>query len=264
MSLGQGPQPGDTAMARTAIVNPRRRRHTKRKPNKRRAYGRAAAPKRRRNPARRAPHKRRRRNPSTPGTSAYSTTGYRSKNPTNMFDIDRVMDVTPAATAGVWAARWALKMAGPFENATSGKAQKPGFKHAIAVVIASNVVQGIADSVLGPGKGIFAEIGALAFGGDVFARTVLFDDSKWVTDNLYLGDSDADDDDDLDLEGFEAQSALGEPQYAVGPDGTLYEMSGSDAAPDPAYVRTLAGFEQTSALGVWGGQPSPANSFGYV
>jgi len=251
-------------MARTAIVNPRRRRHTKRKTNKRRAYGRAAAPKRRRNPARRTTHKRRRRNPSTPGTSAYSATGYRTKNP-NMFDIDRVMDVTPAATAGVWAARWALKMAGPFENAEGGKAQRPGFKHAIAIVIASNVVQGIADSVLGHGKGTFAEIGALAFGGDVFARTTLFDNSKWVTDNLYLGDHDADDDDDeLDLEGFEQQSALGEPQYAVGPDGTLYEMSGSDAAPDPAYERTLSGFEQQSALGAWGGLPTAANSFGYV
>jgi hypothetical protein len=255
-------------MARTAIVNPRRRK-PRRKSNKRRAYGRAAAaaPKRRRNPSRtRRRSPKRRRNPAMPGNSAYSAAGYRQSNP-NMFDIDRVMDVTPAATAGVWAARWALKMAGPFENATAGKAQRPGFKHAIAIVIASNVVQGIADSVLGAGKGAFAEIGALAFGGDVFARTTLFDDSKWVTDNLYLGDSDdSNDDEDLEgaFDGFEQESALGEPQYAVGPDGTLYEMSGADAMPDPAYQRTLSGFETQSALGAWGGLPSAANSFGYV
>ena len=248
-------------MARTAIVNPRRRKKS-RKSNKRRAYGRAAAPKRRRNPSRRR-SSRRRRNPGTAGTSAYSAGGYRQKNP-DMFNMDRIIDVTPAATAGIWAARWALKMAGPFNPSTApaSPTPRPGLKHAIAIVVAANVVQGLADSMLGHGKGTFAEIAALGFGGDLFARTVLFDDSQWVKDNLFLGDDEADDDDSDDLEGFESESALGEAQYAVGPDGTLYEMSG---APDPAFARdTMAGFESQSALGVWGGTPTQANSFGYV
>ena len=252
-------------MARTAIVNPRRKK-PRRKSNKRRAYGRAAAPKRRRNP--RSPRRRRRNPAQAPASSVYSGGGYRTKNP-DYFNIDRVMDVTPAATAGIWAARWAVKLAGPFDPSTgTSTTPTPGFKHALAIVVASNVIQGIADSMLGHGKGTFAEIAALGFGGDLFARTRLFNDSQWVKDNLFLGDDDQDDDDDddldLDLEGFESESALGEPQYAVGPDGTLYEMSG---APDPAYSpggNVLTGFESESALGNWGGTPTAANSFGYV
>lgn len=259
-------------MARTAIVNPRKKR--KSKPRKR-SYG------RKRNPGpvrsynarkRRSAPKRRRRNPSAPANSVYSAGGYRArKNPAgDLFDFDYLMDTLPAATAGVLLARYAVKMAGPFEVVEKGEAggagkMGPGLKHAFALLVASRYGSQLVGSMLGPDKSRIAEISAMGFAGDLFFRKRLFEDSEWVQTNLYLNG--VDDMEEIDQEydemgGFEQDSALGEPQYVVGPDGTLYQLSGTQVAPDPAYYPgAVAGFEEDSALGA---VPSEESSFGYA
>jgi hypothetical protein len=260
-------------MAKTAIVNPRGK-NGRFKKRKSRSYGRrrrnpsssSSAP-RSYNPRRRRSYGRR-RNPGiapagSPASSPYSAGGYRRRpNPGGeMFDIDRVMDVTPAATLGVWSSRWACKMAGPMEDG------KPGMKHAIAMVIGAHVGSQAVGSFMG-GKEFIAYCGALGFAGDIFARRTLFEDSDWVKDNLVLDGIDdleeatAYEDPDV-VNGFEDSSQLGDdeaPQIFQGPDGRLYQLSGP--APDPAYVPggNVGGFEQRSALG----RASSESSFGYA
>lgn len=259
-------------MARTAIVNPRKRKPAKRKAKKR-TYGRRRNPStggdRSYNARRRRPARRRRRNPtSAPARSVYSTGGYRQRNPSDLFDFDYLMDKMPAATAGVWLGRYAVKMAGPFEQIEAGAAggagkMGPGLKHAFALLVASRFGSQMVGSALGNDKAQIAEIACLGFAGDLFARKRLFEDSTWVQDNLYLSgvdDMDFEGDDD-DVSGFEQDSALGE--LIVGDDGTVYQLNG--VAPDPAnYPGGIAGFEQNSALGFAPVRPSADSGFGYA
>jgi hypothetical protein len=198
-------------MARTAVVNPRRRRRKKKTTHhrrRRRNYGAAASTvARSANRRRRSSHKRRRRNPST--ASVYGSGGYRRSNPMS-FNIDHITDTVPSATAGVWAARWAVKMAGAMENG------EPGIKHALAVWLASSLGSQLISSMFGSAaKGEYARIAALGFGGDLFMRKRFMAQTKWVQENLYLdGVDDMDDVPDYsdgdDMNGFQAHSALGD------------------------------------------------------
>lgn len=258
-------------MARTAIVNPRNRKKRKTShPAKRRArsYGRKRNPSRTAN--RRPPAvRRRRRNPGT-GASVYSSGGYRQSNPSgDLFDLDYLMETIPAATGGVWAARWAAKMAGPFEVVDGGKDAVPTFKHAIAMVLGARFGSQAIGSFMGAGKEVIAEHAALGFAGDLFARKRVFADSSWVQQNLMLEGVDYEGDygDDTapeyaeDLSGFEQDTALGAGgEYVVGPDGTLYQMQGvADDQPG-----AISGFEQTTALGFSHVSPSSESGFGYA
>lgn len=258
-------------MARTAIVNPRKRRRK----NKTRRYGRrrnpSASADRNYNPRRRRRNTRRygrRRNPAAPASSVYSSGGYRRRaNPMggDLFNLDRAIDALPSATGGVWAARFGAKMAGPMED------DKPGFKHALAMLIAAGVGENVMDSMFGANKGQIAYYGALGFIGDLFGRKVFFEESEWVKENLLLAgvdddadtvDADEDPEWDQDMSGFESQSALGAGEIFEGPDGQLYQLAGP--APDPARTPggNFSGFESQSALG--GARPSMESSFGYA
>lgn len=255
-------------MAKTAIVNPRaangrfkrggskRRRKVKR--HGRRRNPATASADRNYNPRRR--RRSRRRNPAAPASSAYSAGGYRRKpNPPDLMDFDRLVDTMPAGTLGIWAVRWGLKMAGDFED------NKPGFKHGLAGLLAASVGANAIGSMLGDDKTGIAYIGGVSFLGDLFARRNLFDDSEWVKENLMLAgvdDLEEATEWDQDFAGFEATSALGDDgaQMFVGPDGTVYQLSG--VAPDPAQLPGgVGGFESMSQLG---GMPSSDSSFGYV
>jgi hypothetical protein len=220
-------------MAKTAVINPRRRRRRAKKTThrrRRRNYGAAATVARTANRRRRrTSHHRRRRNPSVP--SVYSSGGYRRSNPIS-FNLDHLVEITPAATAGVWAARWGVKMAGPMDNG------EPGIKHALAVWLASSLGGQLLGSAFGSeAKGAYATIAALGFGGDLFARKRFFKDTKWVQENIYLeGVDDMEEVDDTpnysegaDLNGFQQHSALG----AV---DTFTDAAGNN------YVRTEQGW----------------------
>lgn len=257
-------------MAKTAIVNPRaangrfkrggKRRSKPRRHGRRRRNPAAASADRNYNPRRRRRSKRR-RNPSAPASSAYSAGGYRRKpNPSDLLDFDYLMDTVPAGTLGIWAVRWGLKMAGDFED------NKPGFKHGLAGLLAASVGANAIGSMLGEDKTQIAKIGGVSFLGDLFARKALFEDSDWVKENLMLSgvdDLEEATEWDQDFAGFESTSALGDDEGAqmfVGPDGTVYQLSG--VAPDPAQLPGgMGGFESTSQLG---GMPSAESSFGYV
>jgi hypothetical protein len=242
-------------MAKTAIVNPRRRRKAakKRRSNPRRrrhtmkTYGSARR--------RRTSSSRRRRNPSI--QSAYSSGGYRQKNP-DLLDFDHILSIVPAATGGIWAVRWALKMAGPFEveqtttaKGTAASIAVPGIKHAFAGVIAARVGSGMIANLLGDAsKANIAEIAALGFLGDLFMRTRILGGSQWVADNLMLqGVDDCDDGTDQADDSEDYDPMMGaQPNMMVGPDGTLYQLSGG-VQQDPAYASALNGMQDTSALG---------------
>lgn len=269
-------------MARTAVVNPRKRRRRRRNANgqfssggggrtanprrkkrRRRNYGAAAA-----NPRRRR-SKGRRRNPA----SVYSTGGYyRRPNPT-LFDMDDLTDTVPAATAGVWAGRWAVKQAGAFEPAKDGTLE-PGIKHAVAIWVAAAIGGQLVGQMLGSeAKGNVARIACLGYGGDLFMRGRFMRDSAFVQNNL-------------SLQGFQEQSALGAPPTMVDAfgnsfvstpqgwqlqggmgadegdfveiDGEVYQLEG--AAEDAA---ALNGFSQESRLGMVPATPGGGSSFGY-
>lgn len=253
-------------MARTAIVNPRR----KAKKRKTRKYGKrrrnpitSTSSDRNYNPRRRRVSRKRRRNPSSPATSVYSAGGYRRKNP-DLFDFDNITEKMPAATLGVLVARYAFKMAGPMEPDTAGGPALPGVKHAIALVLGTHFGSQIIGNLLGSNKTLFAECGGLGFAGDLFLRKRALVDNAWAQENLYLsgdGDDYAPEGYEEGISGFENQSALGAGEYVVGPDGTLYQMSGTPIASDAAYYpggNSLVGFENQSALA------SADSSFGYA
>lgn len=265
-------------MAKTAVVNPRRRRKSskrrRRNPStsnprrRRRTYGSA---RRRRTNTRRRTSGRRRRNPTV--QQVYSSGGYRTKNP-DLFDIDHMLHIMPAATGGIWAVRWAMRMAGPFEAETvttpSGQQAQiavPGIKHAFAGVIAAKMGSGIIGQMLGDAsKAQFAEIAALGFVGDLFMRTRVMSGSQWVADNLMLqGVDDCDQYDDETGDDYDPSMGA-DPQYVVGPDGYLYQMSG--IATDPARLNglqdqsRLGGLQDQSRLGMVRRGPS-VNGFGY-
>ena len=283
-------------MARTAVVNPpkrRRRRRRRKNPSaprrrRRRNYGAAARemnPRRRRR-RRAAPSTRRRRR--NPGGSLG-----RISNPS--FDVDQLMDTIPAATGGVWAARWAAKIAGPMEN------NEPGIKHAIAIWIAAHFGGQMIGQLLGSAhKGEFARIGALAFGGDLFLRLRFLKENKWMQQNLTLaGVDDADNVPDYSegadlngLHGFQDGTALGDSfvdamgnqyvqtangwalagfgdaQIVQGADGELYQLGdgGGEFVYPSNYdsIMEVSGFEQASSIGFAPAQGSHASSFGYA
>lgn len=263
-------------MAKTSVINPRRRRRAKtshkkgaRVKRRRRNYG-SAAVARSANKRRRS-HGKRRRNPGVP--SVYGGGGYRQKNP---FGLERVMDTLPAATAGVWAARWAVKMAGPMD------AEGPGIKHALAIWLASQFGSGLIGSTFGSSaKSEYARIAALGFGGDLFMRKRFLKDNAFVKENLYLDGVDSDDvpnySDGADLNGFQNQSALGDSftdaagntyvqteqgwalagmgETFVGPDGTVYALEGGVGTESFQYPANYDRLMQSSGVGVG---PDPA------
>lgn len=264
-------------MAKTAVVNPRKKRRRRRTNNPRR---RSAAPRRRRRYGSRrarshnAPRRRRRRNPGAPITSTYSAGGYRRTPNPDLFDFDHIMAIAPAAVGGDFAARWAVKIAGPMESDRPGGKPVPGFKHALAGVLAARMGSSMIGSLLGDAsKAHIAEIAAIAFTGSLFARKRFLAESKWITENLYLdGYDDEGDEYDAeidtlyseDMSGFESESALG-VQLVQDANGNVYALEG--VAPDAAGLPTntrggLGSFETQSALG--NARPSASSSFGYT
>lgn len=261
-------------MAKTAVVNPRRRKKRARKNpsaanprrRRRRNYGAATVARSANKRRRRHTGGRRRRNPSV--ASVYSSGGYRRSNPFG-FNLSSITDTLPAATVGIWAARWAVKMAGPMENG------EPGIKHALACWLASSVGSGIIASVFGShAKGEYARITALGFGGDLFARKRFLKGNKFVTDNLYLeGVDDVPDySEGADLNGFQQQSALGDSftdaagntyvqteqgwalagmgETFVGPDGTVYALEGGMGTQQFQYPANYDALMQGSQMGI--------------
>ncbi len=201
-------------MARTATVNPKRGRKRRKSKRKRKRN----APKRYGAAARRSPNRRRRKNPSGAGRkSVYSYGGYRMKNPGGWLGLDEITSVAPPATLGVWAVRWALKQAGPMVADAEGNV-RPDMKHWLWAYAAANIAPNLVGNFFDdPRADDYAQIGALAFAGDLLARRQLFDDSEWVNQNLYLGD-------DTGVEsmaGFQTTTALGQAQF-VDPAGNTY------------------------------------------
>lgn len=264
-------------MAKTATVNRRRRRRRNsplaktanppRRRRRRKNYGAAAMinPPRRR---RRRRSSRRRRNPA----STYSSRGYyRRPNPSaDMFRMEDLTQTLPAATAGIWASRWALKQAGPYEPAADGVLE-PGIKHAIAIWIAAGLGGQLVGSIFGSDRaGDAAKIAALGFGGDLFLRARFLRDNEFVQEQL-------------SMQGFYSESPIAsgmgqtftdgsgktyhmtaDGSYALagqlvqGDDGQLYMLEGGASS-----GAELAGFQRTSALGAAPVQYNAGNSFGY-
>jgi hypothetical protein len=168
-----------------------------------------------------------------------------------MFDINDIFDIGLPGGAGIWAARWGVKLAGEID------AEGPGFEHAIAILIAANFGGNMIGQVLGDSrKADYARIGALSWGTDLFARKRFFKDAEWVEKNLYLGAIDDDETDaeleddydedveDYELDGLQESSALGQNVFRdavgnmymltrdgyvpvqVGADGNVYRLSG--------------------------------------
>lgn len=273
-------------MARTAVVNRARRmpRNSDGSFKKRTRAGRAANPRRRR----RSSHHRRRRNPSTPESrnSPYASIGYyrspnrarrrssggsRRRNPD--FSLNELTSVVPAATGGVWAARWAVKQSGAWEADGPGGALVPGIKQALAIYLAATFGGDMLGQLLGSDeKGRIAKIAALGYGGDLFLRARFMRDSQFVQQNL-------------SLQGMEQQSAIG----ATGTGDSYVDASGNTwvstsqgwqlagvGDDDGAYVLVsdnqaqLAGMEAGSAIGGFSNRrgrrhnASSASSFGYA
>lgn len=260
-------------MARTAVVNRSRKRRRRRRNA---SPARASAPRRRRrrrnygaaatvNPRRR----RRRRNPA----STYATRGYyRRPNPApDMFDMRDATEILPAATAGVWAGRWAVRQAGPFEPAADGTLE-PGLKHAIAVWLAASLGGQLVGQLFGSqAAGTYAKVAALGYGGDLFLRMRFARESGFVQNQL-------------SLQGFYEDSPIGDGMgstsftdgagntYVLGPDGQwqlsglgelveyggqLYSLEGQGTG------ARLAGFQSESALGLGRAYSNADSSFGY-
>lgn len=280
-------------MGKTAVVNPRRRRRrAKRRSNpkrtraRRRNYGGVQLATRETNKRRRRrrSYGRRRRNPS------YSP---RAMNPS--MDLERTMDILGPATAGVWGARWAVKLAGPFEDG------EPGFKHALAVWLMARFGSDLIGNLFGSeSRGTYAQIAALGFGGDLFLRKRFMKDSDWMKKNIELAGVDADDvydySEGADLDGFQQSSSLGDSfvdavgnryvqtargwalsgdgQLVQGSDGQVYLLEGGGGSYQyPSNYDAMmmdagvSGFQQSSSLGGLGvprGRASGGNSFGYA
>jgi hypothetical protein len=269
-------------MPRTAVINPRRRRRRRNKTT--------AAPRRRRNPEeavqnprrrRRAKRRyyggarrRRRRNPVgalAPRRSSAPRRAPRQKN--GAIGLDDAIEILPAGTAGVWAARWAVAQAGEFEDG------EPGFKHALAVWIAASFGADLIGSAFGQGKATIARIAALSWGGDMFMRQRFMKDSKWVKENIslkgvddttkryargssYMGDG-----------GGPFVDALGnryvntDQGWALAGDdggqlvqdehGNVFSLGGFQSS------SPIGGFESSSPIGALGSR-SGESSFGYV
>jgi hypothetical protein len=190
-----------------------------------------------------------------------------------MFSFHDLIDIVPSGTLGVWGARFALKQSGSF-----GK--EPGVWQAVALWIGAHLTGSIVGSMFGSTKGLYAKIGALSYGGDMFARTRLFQNSDWIEKNLSLaGDDDEGYSDEALMEGFQPASALGDDGEDRGwalagmgapgeivrdGQGNLYQLSGGMGLDSgPGSGSRLAGFQQASALGGMRANPNSNSSFGY-
>ena len=202
-------------MAQTAVVNPRRKTRSDKGKKRRKAprrYGAAKrkSPKRRRNPA---------------PANKYSSGGYQRRPNPSMFDLDTWKRIAPAATAGDLLARWAVKMAGPFEPDASG-VPVPGVKHALAIAIIAEVGGKFVGQILGGrAETDYAQIAALGYGGSLFIRRRFMRDNAWLNANISLeGDV------------LPAAPALGADTY-------------TDAAGNQ-YIRTSAGWQLSGNNGM--------------
>lgn len=202
--------------------------------------------------------------------AAYQPKGYsRRRNPGMGHDLNEVMEVLPAATAGVLAARWALKQAGDFKPNDKGIAE-PGVSHAIAIYLAARFGAPMIGQMLGDAnKGKMASISALGFGGDLFVRLRFMRDNKTFTDNFSLAGVD----DAYEDTQAEPYADMGAYEDAVGnkwiKTASGWQLAGfhDDATAAP---QRLAGFQNQSALGGFqnqsalGGYQSSRSSFGYA
>lgn len=266
-------------MARTKVVNPRRKKRRKRKnptPRRRPAkrHGNAARNPRRR---RRRSAKRRKRNPQP---RRYSP--YRMSNPRGggLFDLDYLMDTVPAATLGVWLARWAIKMAGPLELDAAGN-KRPGIKHGIFAYLAARFGGDMIGNFFGAERaGDVSQIAAYGYLGDLWARTYFFTEpDSWYRQNLYLGAG--------DYPGPYGKQYLGQGQaqqgttfadatgrrYVKGPRG--WQLAGVGAQPyayegqtvpgmgaQPHAYEGMGGFSAQSALGGFSAQSALGTGVG--
>jgi len=209
----------------------------------------------------------------------------RARNPS--FDLDGLMDTIPSATGGVWAARYAVKLAGPFE------AGQPGISHAIAIWLAAHFGGQLIGQVFGsPQKGEFARIAALGFGGDLFLRKRFLKDSKWAAEHIMLDGVDDYSSEQEQLNGFEnsnqlgdsftdavgnqyvqtaqgwALAGLGDAQLVQGADGQVYQLgAGGEGYDYPAgydSIMEVSGFENSTQLGFGRASGAHSSSFGYA
>jgi hypothetical protein len=264
-------------MAKTAVVNPRGRRRKKaRRRARTKHYG--SARRRRRNPSSTnlsgTRRRRRRRNPSTSTSSAYSSGGYRRRpnprrrarrrNPESLNGLlDSIIEVAPAATAGVQLGRAAFKMAGDFEtidgDPSGGTVTAPGIKHALAGVLAAEFGGKLVGDMLGSAdKGRIAMHACIGWLGDQLLHKRFLRNNSFANEHLYLGDNDWEPSEDLS--GFSNQSAIGSTQLVCDEAGNCYQLNGVPADPQGRDLSTLnlSGFSNRSAIG------SVDSSFGYV
>lgn len=257
-------------MAKTAVVNPPRKR-ARRSSSHGRARARTENPRRRRRS-----HRRRRRNPA--GRNPYASVNYyrspnrgrrraRRRNPD--FSMAELTSIVPAATAGVIASRWAVKQSGAWEPGAGGQLE-PGIKQALAIYLAATVGSDMIAQLLGSEeKGRYAKIAAFGYGGDLFLRTRFMRDSQFFQNNL-------------SLQGMEATSMIGaaNPMQSTWVDGqgqtwlmtnqgwqlaglgqelVLVEDTGEGAGDE------LEGMEASSMIGAYSRRrASTTNSFGYA
>lgn len=217
-------------MGKTAVVNKGKGKRKRKRKNPQ-TMGAAANPRRKK--------RRRRSNPSPYKSAGY----YRRPNPTrnpSALDMETWTSVLPAAVAGIWACRWAVKMAGPFEADAQGR-PVPGIKHAIAGAIAIDIGGRVAGQVLGSRReSDIAQIAGIGYLGDLFLRTRVLNNSTWVQNNISL----------------------------EGVDASARRTLGTDAFTDAAgnrYVRTaagwqLAGWNYNAGMGQAGRIQLPANA----
>jgi hypothetical protein len=261
-------------MATTAVINRRKRRRSAKRrsnPKRRRRHMRGAAA----SSHRRRRSSRRRRNPQATAAvvkAAYQPRNYRRQNPQTLAqDMNGLMEVLPAATGGVLAARWAVQQAGEFKANEKGVAE-PGFSHALAIYLAARFGGQMIGSLLGdPHKGTIAAISALGFGGDMFLRLRFMRDNETFKKNFSLAGYD--DDAYVDNQD-EPYADMGAYQDAVGNTwvrtASGWQLSGyHDSATEP---QRLAGFQSQSALGGFqnqsalggGAVSNRRSSFGYA
>ena len=140
--------------------------------------------------------------------------------------------IVPAGIAGIWLARWAVKMAGPFEPDAKGT-PVPGFKHAIAIALAAQVGAPLVGNVFG-GKEVVdvAQIAALSWGGDMFMMKRFMTESTWMTENLYLGDYEDEYENDEYEEGVEYDEELGADTFTDAAGNKYVRTSGGWALAD--------------------------------
>lgn len=287
-------------MAKTAVVNPRKKRsrrrrrnpsppaqanpRRRRRRNSHRSYGAA-----RRAPARR--HHRRRRNPISP----YASGGYRrSPNPFGLSSVSgafsEIMTIVPAGTIGITAARFGVKASGEWSKDGKGVLE-PGFSQALAIFLAAHVGGALVSTLFrNPAQGNIAKIAALSYGGDLFARMRFFKDSDFYKNNFSLAGLGEDEEyEDAGLvDGFQDTSVLGEEfedssgdAYRSGDRGWALAGMGLDSPPgsgarlagmgspqlmvgNDGTVYQLSGFQNSSALGAHPARANMSSSFGYT